>query len=40
MSEQPVSAPDQARRNKRLALIHVGIALAVMCLFVLDTIYR
>ncbi len=40
MSEQPVTTPDQAKRNKRLALIHVGIALAVMAFFVLNTIYK
>lgn len=29
---------DQAKRNKRLAWIHVGIALAVLALFVVNTI--
>ncbi len=31
---------DQARRNKRLALIHVGIALAVLVFFVLNTVLK
>ena len=38
MSEQqPVN---QARRNKRLAWIHVGIALAVLAIFVLNTVTK
>ncbi len=37
MSE-PVITADQARRNKRLAWIHVGLALAVLAGFVLNTV--
>lgn len=39
MSQLPAN-PDQARRNKRLALIHVGIALAVLAGYVLDTMLK
>jgi len=40
MSQLPANPDDQARRNKRLALIHVGIALAVLAGYVLDTMFR
>lgn len=40
MSEPAVNAADQARRNKRLAWIHVGIALAVLAGFVFNTLSK
>jgi len=40
MSEQPATAADQARRNKRLAWIHVGIALAVLAGFVFNAVSK
>lgn len=40
MSEQPVSPSIQAKRNKRLALIHVAIVLGVLTFFVLNTVYN
>ncbi len=40
MSDLPVSTAEQSRRNKRLALIHVGIALAVLAGFVVNTMLK
>jgi len=37
MSNLPTPDAEQARRNKRLAWIHVGVALAVLALFVANT---
>lgn len=41
MSQQPVPVTaEQARRNKRLAWIHVGLALAVLVGFVLNAVSK
>ncbi len=40
MREQPATTADQAKRNKRLAWIHVGIALAVLAGFVANAVTK
>lgn len=40
MSEPLANAAEQARRNKRLAWIHVGIALAVLAGFVFNAVSK
>ncbi|MDO9453504.1 MAG: hypothetical protein Q7J29_11685 [Stagnimonas sp.] len=40
MNEQLPNPVDQAKRNKRLALIHVGLAVAVLVGFVLNTVLK
>lgn len=39
MPQHTATTPEQARRNKRLALVHVVIALGVLAAFVLHAIY-
>lgn len=40
MNEKAPDPVDQAKRNKRLALIHVGVAVAVLVVFVLNTVLK
>ena len=40
MSNLPTPDAEQARRNKRLAWIHVGVALAVLAIFVANTVMK